>query len=258
MQTEKRKGGNLISLKPISNIRLSKQAVDQLTLLIEKGILLVGDKLPSERELMKQLLVSRSSVREALRTLEIQGVIKVLPGKGAFVTNSKPTNELLPGFVNWFSTRQEDIYDLIDVRELLEGYAVYKIMLLQDITGVISQLQEYNNRMQYCLENELFVEAINTDQNFHKTIYTASGNRLLQDLGDLIVPFLSGSRYHLFQIPARLKETIREHDELLKAISSRDSERAQIAIRHHLDGIRSWVLAMIESNETKKMVTSIK
>ena len=106
--------------QPIESDRLSDKAVGQIKALIEDGRLKPGDKLPAERELIKLLSVSRASLREALRILEVLGLIEVRTGIGAFVmltdVGALPAewNALL------IKTKQEMI-DLLEVREALES-----------------------------------------------------------------------------------------------------------------------------------------
>ena len=78
-----------MQLRPITKARLSEAAMQQIQKLIADRGMSPGDKLPSERELVQQLEISRSSVREALRMLEIMGLVQVKPGRGAFVKEGK-------------------------------------------------------------------------------------------------------------------------------------------------------------------------
>ena len=80
-----KKGVERMPLQPITKTRLSEAAIEQIKGLIVSENLEPGTKLPSERKLVEALGVGRSSIREALRILEIMGLVEVLPGKGAFV-----------------------------------------------------------------------------------------------------------------------------------------------------------------------------
>src|SRR5690606_22841651 len=86
---------------PIQPSRISDEAVNQIKKLIDEGVFRPDDKLPSERELVQALSVSRTSVREALRVLEAMGYIEVLPGVGARVVDRRIGGELSSRWTDW-------------------------------------------------------------------------------------------------------------------------------------------------------------
>jgi GntR family transcriptional repressor for pyruvate dehydrogenase complex len=88
-------------------VRLFEQAVDQIKELIMEGELQPGDKLPSETHLSRELDVSRSSIREALRALESQGIIEVRSGAGAYVTLQPFSFSSVREAVIWLSKRRD-------------------------------------------------------------------------------------------------------------------------------------------------------
>ena len=107
------------SLKPK---RLSDSAVDEILKLIKLGKLPLGSRLPSERELITRLHVSRASLREAIRMLETMGVLLVLPGRGTWIREDyvRPiSNEWL----SWLPSHQKDVTELLEMRETLEVQA---------------------------------------------------------------------------------------------------------------------------------------
>ena len=95
-------------LQPITKTRLSEAAIEQIKELIVSENLEPGSKLPSERDLVEALGVGRSSIREALRILEIMGLVEVLPGKGAFV--KALTGDLFMPLSELLSTHQESLH----------------------------------------------------------------------------------------------------------------------------------------------------
>ena len=108
--------------QPIVSDRLSDKAVGQIKALIEEGRLKPGDKLPSERALMKLLSVSRASLREAFRVLEALGLIEVRTGIGAFVVQTD-AGALPNEWTTLLMNTQQEMFDLLDVREALEAKA---------------------------------------------------------------------------------------------------------------------------------------
>lgn len=183
---------------------------------IVTGKLIPDDHLVEE-ELAKKLKVSRTPVREAIRKLELEGLVKHSPRRGVVVRK--------------FTTKDaEEIYDL---RSVLEGYA--GSMAAQNIDAeqlaklrsLLEQMKENMNKGNSQLEMDLHKE-------WHYTLYAASKNqrleKLLNDYGDYLQIFRSVS----LQNPGRLKETWEEHDRLVKAIELGDGELAERRAREHV------------------------
>ncbi len=82
-------------VKPIKKINVAEQAISKIYELVKENNLKVGDKLPPERELVKILEISRSSLREAIRALEMIGVINVTQGRGMVIESSKISNSII-------------------------------------------------------------------------------------------------------------------------------------------------------------------
>src|SRR5947209_8613713 len=101
-------------LHAVENRRLYRQIADQITRLIERGEYRPGQRLPPERDLARQLGVSRPSVREALIALEVEGYVEVRVGSGVYVTGRRPTRQ---------ETLPEDSgpFELIKARRLIEA-----------------------------------------------------------------------------------------------------------------------------------------
>src|SRR5439155_21117540 len=106
-----------IPLSPVRRERIPENIVSQIQQRLERGELKPGDQLPSERVLAEQLQVSRPSVREALRSLELLGVTESRPGGGTFMRIASPDALLRPLTA---LTRAHDIEDILEVRALLE------------------------------------------------------------------------------------------------------------------------------------------
>lgn len=231
-----------LSLLPLRSKRLSELAVDQITGLIEEGHLKIGDKLPSEKELTVQLGISRASAREALRILESQGLVEVLPGKGAFVIDSPPKTDVTYELQVWFAKHREEVFDVLAVRELLEGYAAYeaaKTLTPELIEALRSSIEE----MERCVEEGSLVEVTNADRKFHRLLYEASGNRLLKLLGDGIVGAIFGPKYSLLRIPGQAQKSIIDHKRILECLVAGDPEKAMEATRQHVDSTRKGIAA---------------
>ena len=106
-------------LEAIKQRRLYQDVVRQIRNLIDEGTLKPGDRLPSERELAEQLQVSRSSLREAMRTLELQGLVVSRPGAGTFVSNDT-NGSVADALTAYLADGKDALKDVFEMRHILE------------------------------------------------------------------------------------------------------------------------------------------
>lgn len=216
----------------IASNRLSDEAVRQIQSLIEKGIFKPGDKLPSERELIRELAVSRTSIREALRILEGLGEIAVRPGLGAFVLDNS-RNDLTTIWRTRLLEHQKEFIDLLEVREALETKAATLAAAritddeLVTIAEALAKMQESANTNNVQL-------AVDADIEFHDRISRASQNGFLIQLSDSISHAVIESRYGYFQRPHQIVTSLRQHYCVYEALQKRDPEAAAAAMREHV------------------------
>lgn len=211
-------------MKPIKKTRVSEMVIERIEEMIEERSLQPGDKLPSENVLSKNLEVSRSSVREAIRILEIRGRVKVMQGKGAFLAGSAG---------EWFELNRDSIEELFEVRALVESHAAAKCAkcVTEDDMAEFRKLHDEYVR---ALEAGNIVSAIQLDKDFHSMISKLSGNEALKGIMGTIVSALSDGWICSLQIPVRRKATVGEHEDIIQALESRDAKRASVLMKTHL------------------------
>lgn len=154
---------------------LADIVAEQLRQQIAEGVYTIGDKLPTEPELMKTFKVGRSSIREAVKLLVTRGVVQVRQGSGTFVAEASDDNR---GSINMSIA---DRTELDEVRKILDIAIVEK--------AVARRTEKDIERMQSSLEarkanakNGLLKECIEADLNFHIAIADATSNRILADI----------------------------------------------------------------------------
>lgn len=243
---------NEFIIKPIRSRRLSEIAVDQITSLIEEGHFDIGEKLPSERQLMEQFDISRASVREALRVLESQALIRVQPGKGAYILGTISQSDILEGLLNWLKVNANEMLDVIAVRETLECYAA-QLAAQHRSNEVVEKLINSIAEMRACVERGAFIEATHADREFHRLLYEASGNQFLKVLGDSIVASLHAARHSIIRIPKRAEKSLEEHEAIVEAISAGDSMKAIDEVTRHIQSVRN---ALMSIGDTIKILDS--
>jgi DNA-binding FadR family transcriptional regulator len=208
--------------------RLYRQIADQIAGLIAAGEFKPGSRLPAERELATKLGVSRASVREAIISLEIGGLVEVRIGTGIFVTATAAAA----------GARDRDVgpgpFELLGARKLIEG-EIAALAAANASEHDIEALQQNVKRMESNIED--FGAREDSDRDFHLRLAKASGNGSLE----LVVEGLWAQRAELwgrmqkhFHTPELARQTIRDHAAIVKAIAARDASGARAAMRRHL------------------------
>lgn len=231
-------------LKRVKSVRLSDTVADQILELIAQGALNVGDRLPGERELVKQLDVGRASVREALRILEARGFLAVRPGKGAFVVG-KPGEISEESLRGWFQQNATKVFDMMDVRSALERKAAF----LAGSNATSEHIEQMRRTLDQAdaLEKEGDLDRLGAlDHQFHHLLGSASGNPLLTQLVDSTIEALIAPRRSIQGLPGRAQKSIKEHRAILKALIKRDPAGAERAVAGHIASVREAVLGLVE------------
>ena len=219
-----------VALMPIQAIeprRLYLQIAGQLRSLIEGGEFPPGSRLPAERELARQLGVSRPSLREALIALEVEGYVDVRPGSGILVTAPEHT---VPDDLGG-----EGPLEIIRARCLIEGEIAAEAaphIKSKDLVVLEQSLCEMENGA---------VDAaacLAADRRFHLSIAAKLGNnvllRLLTELLDQRSSLLGKRFASHFDSPKTWAAVLAEHRKIVAALAARDPDRARKAMRAHL------------------------
>lgn len=218
---------------PIKNTKVYEQVIEQIEDMITNGVLKKGDRLPSERELVEQLGISRASIREALRSLEIIGLIESKQGEGNFIRENFD-NTLFEPLSIMFMLNDCKIEEIFELRKVIEietaALAAKKIT-----TEEINELQMLVDNMKTSEDED---ERVKDDAKFHYTIAKASGNFLilsiLNTVSSLMDSFIKDARKNI--INNQLKDSIdNEHEEILNALKLHNPNKASESMRKHMD-----------------------
>jgi GntR family transcriptional repressor for pyruvate dehydrogenase complex len=228
-----------VLLHRVKKVRISETVVDQILDLIEDGRLKVGDQLPGERDLVNQLQVGRASVREALRILEAQGVIEVLPGKGTFVVG-ETAFEGDENIVQWFKQHVNEEYDFLEVRDALDRKAA-SLAAERASDSEIASMAELLHEAQACLESGDLNRMVSLDKQFHCSIAEASGNDMLCHLLTSVHEAMVNPRRSLIRLKGRGAVSQKEHAAILEAIRQRNPEAAERAVSAHNGSVREAI-----------------
>ena len=213
-------------LAPVARSRLYELLAERLVEHVQKAGLGPGDRLPAERALAEQFGVSRTSVRQALVSLEVQGLVEVRHGGGVFLVDP-PRVE--PPARLW--QRAERLSDVYAVREALE----VKIAEL-----AAEHCREQDKRlMQQALEDmqdDLDRGGLGAaaDAAFHRAVTVASQNPVMVDLMEYVADRIWESRIESLSQPGRGPVSLAGHRQIAAAIAAGDPAAAREAMRAHL------------------------
>ncbi|MGZ5651785.1 MAG: FadR/GntR family transcriptional regulator [Usitatibacter sp.] len=218
-------------LQAVENRRLYRQIADQIADLIERGEYGKGQRLPPERDLARQLGVSRPSVREALIALEVEGYVEVRIGSGVYVIGPRPAAaaiEPLP--------EDSGPFELINARRLIEAECA-ALAAKQVTKAQVRAMEEALDQMQ--ADRDKGVMPLASDRLFHLRIAEASGNSALALVVKTLWDQRTGPLFlrleHHFDTPSLWDVAIREHREIVAAIARHDAGAARAAMRRHMN-----------------------
>jgi len=217
-------------LRAVEARRLYRQIADQIVTLIRRGEFKPGERLPAERDLARQLGVSRPSVREALIALEVEGFVEVRGGAGVYVQNRSgmPTGRIaLPP--------DSGPFELIEARRLVEAECA-ALAARNATPAQVRQLRAALVAMGR--DRKRNVVPLEGDRLFHQRIGAASGNSAMAMLVNTLWVQRTGPLFlrleHHFDTPALWTAAISEHEAVLAAIERRDAAGARAAMKRHL------------------------
>jgi GntR family transcriptional repressor for pyruvate dehydrogenase complex len=210
--------------------RIYEEVVDMIVQRIRSGALKVGQKLPPERVLAEEMRVSRTSLREALRSLESMGYIYSVTGGGNYVNSVSIENVLSP-LSAMVAQDQKIAADIIDVRLHLE---VHMASLAAKNATKQQIAQIYRTILDMQSEIEQGGNGIRGDNQFHLEIARASQNRAFAIILELVGELMAESRKATLDIPGQPAKSIEDHMAIFEAIRDGDCKRASSAMEEHL------------------------
>jgi GntR family transcriptional regulator, transcriptional repressor for pyruvate dehydrogenase complex len=197
-----------------------------------------GDKLPSERELAESLGVSRSSIRDAIRSLELMGLVEPRQGAGTVVREIS-ADVLMNPLTNVLRHKLELVGEFLDFRKMLEPpLAARAANHASD--DELQEMEEILRRQETKLRGGDL--AIEEDSEFHYSIAMASGNSVVLKVLDVIMDLLRDTRERSLQLEGRPQKSLAGHRRILTAIKRRDAEAARAAMMRHIEDVEEIVL----------------
>lgn len=222
-----------IEAEPIEKIVLIDQIIGVIKRQISEGKIKPGDKIPGERTLSELFHVSRTSIRQALKALDVLGVLDIRHGSATSL--NKDISNLLINPLKFMSI----LYN-VEIPELFEARKTIEVELARK--AAIHVTEEDIDIMKQCLDKA--EENINnpdiflySEKNFHECIFTASRNRILSAMINSLNTLLIGSRQESIKTFVDLRDSYNQHLAIFKAIEKRNPENAGQAMLAHLEDV---------------------
>lgn len=210
------------------NVSLSDKAAEQVILYIQENQLKKGDRLPNEKKLVEQLNVSRSTIREAMRSLSSRGIVVIRQGSGTYISNS-PGVAADPLGLEFQYDKKKVTQDLLEIRIIMEpsiASLCAQRAKQEDIDEIWSLAKQVSQ------EIKARIDHTEADVALHCKIAECVGNDVLMVL---LPEIIKGIRLFTEMLESRIIfDVIGDHERIAEAISQRDSEKAREAMLAHL------------------------
>jgi len=229
------------SVKPIQRTTLTEAAFEQLISQVVNGHWKPGDRIPPERDLCQQLRIARTSLREALKAMELVGMLNSRVGDGTFVC---PRSEFLSRPLLWAFTGMdhEELREIMESRlvieESLAGFAAER-GTDEQIARIAEAVQSMRDSI---ARDESILEA---DMAFHVAVATAAQNELLRNAAQLLRNLMRQSIYHKLLIPNIAQSVLKGHMAIYSAIARRSDAAARRAMRQHLEATTAQITQLM-------------
>ncbi len=233
--------------------KLSSSVVKQIELLILRGILRPGERLPSERELAERLGVSRPSLREAVASLQDRGLLESKANAGIFVANVLGSG-FSQSLIQLFASHDEAVFDYISFRRDLEGLAAERAARLGSDTD-LEVVDRVFRKMEAAHSKRNPTEEAELDAEFHLAIIEASHNVIMLHMMRAMFEMLREGVFYNRSVMFKQRTTrdvlLEQHAAIHKALMARDAEGARAAVQAHLTYVEDSLSSQkkIERNE---------
>ena len=233
--------------------KLSQSVVRQIELLILRGILRPGERLPSERDMADRLEVSRPSLRDAIADLSERGLLVSRPGAGVFVAEVLGS-AFSAALIRLFATHEEAVFDYLSFRRDMEGLAAERAARLGSdtdlkvIAAIFAKMEAAHLKRDPADEAQL-------DAEFHMAIIEASHNvvmlHMLRSMFDLLRQGVFYNRQVMFRNRMTRDQLLDQHRAINNAVQARKPEAARAAVTAHLDYVEQAIVDQVKADRNE-------
>ena len=204
--------------KPLEkHLTLREKILENIRDAIVSGALKAGSRV-SEPELAERYGISRTPIREAFRQLESEGYLKVIPRRGAVVSEYSP----------------KDVEEFYAIKSIMEGYAARRAC--QNLSAKdIERLQANNNKLAELARTGDFKHFFKVHNDFHEMFIKAADNEKLQELIAGLVTKFQRLRFTSLSLPGRMAIAVQEHEKIIEAFRKKDADLAETLVRKNAE-----------------------
>lgn len=212
---------------------LAEAAAERLRERIMAGELAPGERLPSERELVEELGVSRTVLREALSSLEALGMIEARTTRGRYVAEGGSSSRAKSLVHAWLYQHVEDIAEIDEIRALLEAQAV-RSMSPEDAYDAARRARAVLADQEAAIERDDSLQAARCDADFHRLLIAYSRNGALRSLAEGLIGNTKIEAMAVYALPDVARTSLEQHTAVVEALAAGDVERASDLARDHM------------------------
>jgi GntR family transcriptional regulator, transcriptional repressor for pyruvate dehydrogenase complex len=240
-------GRALKAVTPIARTTLTAAAFEQLISYVVKGSWKAGDRIPPERQLCQQLGIARTSLREALKAMELIGMLDSRVGDGTFVC---PRTEFLSRPLLWAFTGNDhaELHDIMEARTIIEE----NLAGLAAERGSDDEIGKIGEAVQAMRDSIARGDSIlEADMAFHIAICEAARNEVLRNAVQLLRNLLRQWIYYKLLIPDIAPTVLKRHAAIYRAIAQRKPTSARNEMRRHLEETMRLVTQVVEQQHAR-------
>ena len=240
-------------MSEIKRVYLSKQVLESIIKYIQDNNLQVDDRLPTEGRFAELFQVSRTSVREAIKALSINGAVESIPGRGTFIR--APISDVVlksDGSLDRVIRAQTSISEIMEVRtslELLAGNLAIERASDEGIALVADAMEQLREAVRkgspWAPPGTLF----------HERMAELSGNSFLMETIKSLSEAVNRHKNSLTAAGTNMEVHLEEHEAMLDALKKRDKKALQKAIRTHMNTTRIGLLKLVDERSADSLIS---
>ncbi len=234
----------LYTMQPVRELSVVERIIEQIQNALAYGRFKLGDKLPSEFELMEELHVGRNSLREAMRVLTTLGIVEVRRGDGTYFCN-----ELKPSFANHVAYRlllkEASAFEIIEFRQMLDE-DILTLAVQKCTKDDITKLKEYIDEMRNAFNSGDISKAAKLDYSFHMFLAQCSRNKFLIRIFSEIYAIFESSIEQNMRNEELFASADKHHAEMVECIEFKNINGVSKVINNSLE---SWKENIIKEHK---------
>ncbi|PNH17908.1 hypothetical protein B6K86_09790 [Lachnospiraceae bacterium] len=221
-------------MEAIKKISAVEQVSEILLEHIQSPSSQIGDQLPTENMLCQEMELGRGTIREALKSLQGQGYIEILPGKGSFISSKTPLQS--SSLSDWFKSNAVELQDLTAVRLALEPMATY-LAIKNCSDAQLEELTQIHRKSWELVKNKDHSSLGKIDRDFHNKIFDICGNPFMIQINQLINGHLEQFRAKTFSIQNNVDNFIPAHEAIIRSFIDRNPKMGERKMKQHMEQV---------------------